>query len=194
MINETFGLTTGNFIKFIILIVFLFFFIRTVNLLINLLVDKKNRVALKRMFLATEILIWVTLVVWGYFMVPVGKLKFLSVFAIVNLLNFALWIKVKQDIAGVFFRLAFSLKKDDFLKIDKQLVKISDLKFDYVEVLKDDSIEKIAYIDALKKGIIIPSITKIEVLQKNNTNIKTKDDLMAVLTEKGFIIDEKETK
>jgi len=194
MINETFGLTTGNFIKYIILIVFLFFFIRTVNLLINLLVDKKNRVALKRMFLATEILIWVTLVVWGYFMVPVGKLKFLSVFAIVNLLNFALWIKVKQDIAGVFFRLAFSLKKDDFLKIDKQLVKISDLKFDYVEVLKDDSIEKIAYIDALKKGIIIPSITKIEVLQKNNTNIKTKDDLMAVLTEKGFIIDEKETK
>jgi len=89
MINETFGLTTGNFIKFIILIVFLFFFIRTVNLLINLLVDKKNRVALKRMFLATEILIWVTLIVWVYFMVPVGKLKFLAVFAIFNLLNFA---------------------------------------------------------------------------------------------------------
>jgi len=31
-------------------------------------------------------------------------------------------------------------------------------------------------------------------LQKNNTNIKTKDDLLAVLTDNGFIIDEKETK
>ncbi|MEA3451476.1 MAG: hypothetical protein U9Q83_06180, partial [Bacteroidota bacterium] len=145
-------------------------------------------------FIATEILIWVTLVVWVYFMVPVGKLKFLGVFAIFNLLNFALWIRIKQGIAGVFFRLAFSLKKDSYLKIDKQLVKISELKFDYVKILKNDSFEKIAYIDALKKGIIIPSITKVEVLRKNNEKIKTKDELLTVLAENGFNIDGIETR
>ncbi len=187
MIKETFGLTTANFIKFIVLVVFLFFFIRTVNMMISLIVNKRSKDDLRKLFVATEILIWGTLIVWVFYMVPFGKLKFIAVFVILNCLNLWLWTKIRQGIAGLFFRLAYSFKPKDLFRIEGRNATFIRSNFETFDVSIADSTEKYFYIDALKKRVEKPLIYLLTKERKETADIQEADQLLDILTNNGFL-------
>ena len=120
MIEENFGIKTGDFIKLMIFVAFVFFFIRSMRLMIISIKNPQSRKELKQMFLLTEILLWGIIGIWIYFMIPQGKLKLLAVLLVFTGLNYWLWLRIRESLAGFYVRKFYDLRKNSNLKINSK--------------------------------------------------------------------------
>ncbi len=188
MIVENFGIKNGDFIKLVIFVGFVFFFIRAMRLMIVSIKNSQSRKELKQMFLFAEILIWGIIGLWIYFMIPHGKLKMFAILLIFNGLNFWFWLKIRENLAGFYLRKFYNLQENSNLKIEKKDYLINKLRQEKIE-LKDNDAKIISfyYTKLLKKGITVPY--KDEMLfQKSENNIfRNFNEFYATLLENQFI-------
>jgi hypothetical protein len=190
MIEQYFGIKTLDFVKYLILIAFIFFFLRLVNLMITALKDNKNKNELKKLFYVTEILIWATFSAWIYFMIPNSKIIFFIISAIFIALNTLIWFKIKLLVAGIFVRLAFSLKINEKIKFNNNIVKISDLKAEYLTIDDNGQKNKIKYLDFIKNKIQLPVYQTISFDKQTEKTFKNIYELKDILKENNFTNDE----
>jgi hypothetical protein len=186
MIRTTFGLTTGNFVKLLILVAFIFFFIRMVYLAISL-VKGDGKAELKKLFGVTEFILWSLVALWVFYTVPSGKLLLAGVLVVFLALDTAIWFGVRQRFAGIVYNRVFDTISNKTLKIDNEIYQLKTMFQSDFDAQKNDKIVKFNYLKAIKLGTEAPISTNFELNSEKNSNFETPTQLKNTIIENNFI-------
>lgn len=189
MIRTTFGLTTGNFVKLLILVAFIFFFIRMVHLAISF-VKGDSKAELKKLFGFTEVIIWSLFGLWVFYTIPSNKELLAVILVVFIAIDIVIWYGVRQRFAGVVFNRVFETKKNKTLKIGNDIYKIDSLFQSDFDATKEDKTEKFSYIKAIKLGTEVPNLTNFEINLEKNSNFETPAQLLHTIIENNFIFND----
>ncbi|MBN2663602.1 MAG: hypothetical protein JXR68_08120 [Bacteroidales bacterium] len=184
MIRDYFGLTTGNFIKLLVLVAFLFFFFRVIHLLILFTKDKSQK-ELKILIVITELIAWSALFLWIVFLVPLKKLELIGISVVFNFLNFLFWKSIKDPVSLFFINKILTPINPKRLKIAYKVYKIEKIHQNYISLIYNSEVSKINYSKLLKQKFQF-SINK-DIKHDVSENFKDKNELYATLKDNGFI-------
>ncbi len=184
MIKNFFGLTTANFIKTLILAIFVFFFIRLLHFLISFM-KGKSKIELKYFVIATEVLIWSIIFLWIFFMVPKNKFFLIIVLLILNGINLSIWLSVKNLVALFLLNKMLFFNKANYIKIDDIIYEINNKNKQKLFLSNNESKFSIKYSNLLNKNYILPFNRTI--IKQQSPDIQKKEKLYATLKENGFI-------
>lgn len=184
MIKDYFGLTTGNFIKLLALIIFLFFFFRIIHYLILFTKDKSSK-ELKIMFIITELIAWSALFLWIVFLVPLKKIELLGISFLFNLLNLFFWKNIKDSVSLFLINKILAPLNPKRIKVDYKIYKIEKLFSTYITLIYNSEITEITYSNLIKNKIKFSENKKIK--HNISNNFKEKNELYATLKDNGFI-------
>lgn len=189
MTLEYFGLTTGNFIKLFILVAFLFFFFRMITLL-ALFSNDKSRKELKIMFVITEIIAWLALSSWIFFIVPLKRFELAGLVITFSVLNFIVWKNIKDSFSLFLINKIIDPKNSRRLKINFKTYKINEFLPTKISLTYNSEKSENNYSSILKEKI---KFSQNKTLKKNTTeNIREINQLYATLKDNGFINDNTE--
>ncbi|MBN2892881.1 MAG: hypothetical protein JXL97_13520 [Bacteroidales bacterium] len=186
MFRETFGLTTGNFVKLFILAAFIFFFVRLVNLAI-LFVKGEHRKELRNLFIFTELILWALIAVWIYNSVPANKILLTILLVAFSAINFGVWRYVRQRLAGVIYNRVYNPKKNNPIKIGNEIYIIESLFLNDFDVSVDGNTKKFNYLEAIKLGTVNFIQSDFSLTIDEKSEFQSYDKLLEILKEHNFL-------
>jgi len=184
MIRDYFGITTGNFVKMLVLVAFIFFFFRIAHLFI-LFTQGKSRKELKYLIIFTEIISWLALISWTIFIVPFKNLELVGIAVVFNVLNFIFWKNIKESVALFLIKKIVSPEKSKRVKIDNKIFKIYKFSHNSIFLMYNSEKREHRYTKFLKNNFTFSE--NKEITKTTNENLKEKGQLYATLKENDFI-------
>ncbi len=184
MIKDYFGITTGNFIKAIIFITFILFFIRLVHLLINFAKGKSKK-ELRMMFIATETILWSAMLAWFYFEIPLKKMEFIGIMLVFTALNFYFWLQIRDYVAGFFVKKIIPLTEAKQLKLNAEIYDIKSIDNKAITLANKAIEQEFNFSKFIKNEITFPFEKTLKI--KTNEYLKNSNELKATLSENNFI-------